>query len=356
MALTKNALTRIQIIDELLSDIYRYYTIDDIVSICNSKLAEHGIDPVTRRCIEKDIKYIECGGPFLAEISRLPVSAYSFEKQKTVTRKCLRYSNPGFSIFKKALSDDEKHLLKEALSLLGQFDGLPNLSSLENLRASLGVEENAKKIISFTRNPIEKTNLLGDLFTRISQKQVIEIEYHKLTSPQYKNKIILHPYFLKEYNRRWYLFAVADSDGKLLNFSLDQIDKCTPMAAHEYIEYDGDLNEHFEDIIGVSLYKENETHKIYFWASNRSKGYISSKPIHESQREFHGAKGQELRQKYPQLIEGAFYRIDCKENYELIRELSSFGKDLIVLEPSNIQEKVYQRANEICLEYKKLRT
>lgn len=41
----------------------------------------------------------------------------------------------------KDLSDDEEYLLKEALSLLGQFEGLPNLDALEGLRLGLGVRK-----------------------------------------------------------------------------------------------------------------------------------------------------------------------------------------------------------------------
>ena len=51
----------------------------------------------------------------------------------------------------------------------------------------------------------------------------------------------------------------------------------------------------------------------------------------------------ELRQQYPKLEGGAFFSIDCIENYELIRELSSFGKDLLVLSPADIQQKVRDR-------------
>ena len=47
--------------------------------------------------------------------------------------------------------------------------------------------------------------------------------------------------------------------------------------------------------------------------------------------------------KYPKLEGGAFFSIDCIENYELIRELSSFGKDLLVLSPADIQQKVRDR-------------
>ena len=56
------------------------------------------------------------------------------------------------------------------------------------------------------------------------------------------------------------------------------------------------------------------------------------------------------------LEDGAFFRIDCKENYELIRELTSFGNDLIVLEPSEIQEKVYSCIKSMKDSYQLLRT
>ena len=50
-----------------------------------------------------------------------------------------------------------------------------------------------------------------------------------------------------------------------------------------------------------------------------------------------------MRQQYPTLDGGAFFSIDCIENYELIRELSSFGKELLVLSPTEIQQKVRDR-------------
>ena len=42
------------------------------------------------------------------------------------------------------------------LSLLGQFDGLPNLDALEGLRCGWGVKRNDRHIISFTKNPLGK--------------------------------------------------------------------------------------------------------------------------------------------------------------------------------------------------------
>ena len=74
-----------------------------------------------------------------------------------------------------------------------------------------------------------------------------------------------------------------------------------------------------------------------------SKDYVDTKPLHESQRHYKGGREMELHQQYPKLEGGAFFSIDCIENYELIRELSSFGKDLLVLSPADIQQKVRDR-------------
>ena len=44
-------------------------------------------------------------------------------------------------------------------------------------------------------------------------------------------QIIVHPYLLIEYNRRWYLIVAADNDGKILSFALTQIDKFVPLPS-----------------------------------------------------------------------------------------------------------------------------
>lgn len=358
MPANKNAMTRYKILDELLSSRYHNYSLDDLTEEVNNRLAD--IDPdtngVVRRTIEKDIYYLEYASPFMVDIERYTMSSYNKEKQKTYIKQCLRYSHPSFSIFKKSLSDDEEYLLSEVLTLLGQFDGLPNFEALEGLRLGLGVKKESRKIISFTKNPLEKTSILGKLFTTISQRQVIELTYHKFNSPEDTHTINLYPYLLKEYNRRWYLFGAAEEDNKILRFALDRIDRIKALPSHKYEDYDGDINEIFEDIVGITLFDDAILYRIYLWVSNSSKDYVETKPIHESQITIKGDKEKELREKYPTLKGGRFFRIDCKTNYELIRELSSFGKELLVLEPTEVQDMVLERISSMDEEYRKLRT
>ena len=217
MPANKNAITRYYILDKLLAKRYCNYSTEDLCRLVNRELEELGQSPVSRRTIELDLNYLEYDGPFLAEIEHYQIDVVSSRTNKTVKKSCHRYVDSSFSIFKKELTDDEKYLLSEAISLLGQFDGLPNLDGLESLRKSLNIN-NDRKIISFDKNPLGASNLLGEIFTAISQRFAIEVHYHRFDTPEEVRTIILHPYLLKEYNRRWYLIASADVDGKILNF------------------------------------------------------------------------------------------------------------------------------------------
>jgi predicted DNA-binding transcriptional regulator YafY len=51
---------------------------------------------------------------------------------------------------------------------------------------------------------------------------------------------------------------------------------------------------------------------------------------------------------------GSFFSIDCVENYELIRELCSFGAELVVLSPKEISQEITSRVKKMYDRYKKL--
>lgn len=354
MPTNKNAMTRYMVLDQLLSNRYHDYTLEDMLDRVNERLAEVGVATVGIRCLEKDIAYLKGeNSPFMAEIEAYYVDACN--GSQTVRKRCLRYADPSFSIFHKELSDDEEYLLSQALSLLGQFEGLPNLEELERLRIGL-TPGNMRQIVSFTKNPLENSNLFAGLFTAISRKQVIELHYHTFADKEKDLCLLFHPYLLKEYNRRWYLFGMADSDDKMLNFSLDRIDAVKPQPAMAYKDYNGQLDEWFEDIIGVTRYAGNPVRHILFWVSSRSMDYVATKPLHDSQIHYRGGEEQRLKQQYPQLKDGMFFSIDCAENYELLRELTSFGENLIVLSPDDIQHKIVERIEAMREKYAMLRT
>lgn len=353
MPANKNAVTRYYILDKLLANRYHHYSTEDLWRLVNEELAEMGIS-VSRRTIELDLHYLEYESPFVAEIEHYQIDTINSKSLKTTKKSCHRYADPSFSIFKKELTEDEKHLLKEALTLLTQFEGLPNFEGLENLKNILKVKSE-KQILSFSKNPIENTQIFGNLFAAISQRQVIQLYYYRFDSPEKIRHTIIHPYLLKEYNLRWYLLAAAESDHKILTFALDRIKKITPLPAKKYTPFDGNINEYFEDIIGITLPDKKQPQTITFWASNKSKDYIITKPLHESQRRIRDINETELRWQYPNLEGGAFFIIECIENYELIRELTSYASDLIVISPCEIQDKVIERISNTYKKYNLVR-
>lgn len=322
----------------MLSDHHHYYDIHDLTEKVNDKLEDDGFETVTQRCIEKDLMNMQ--GLFSAPI----------EHEKKNGKNCIFYWNRSFTIFSQEMSREEKSLLREVLSTLGQFSGLENFKWLDDFKIGLGLEER-RPLISFSYNPyLKNSNLLGNLFDNISNEVVIRLSYHTFKDTTIRS-IDFHPYLLKQYNDRWFLIGAADSDKKILNFALDRIDKVEPLPDKKYAECPEDLYERFDDIVGVTLYENRPVEHILFWVSDESKDYVATKPIHESQTQIKGEAEQDLRRHYPDIEGGVFFTIDCIKNYELIRELCSYGKDLLVLSPDRIREAVINRFSSILVAY-----
>ena len=238
------------------------------------------------------------------------------------------------------------------LNTLGQFEGLTNFEWLDKFKIGLGFEER-RKIISFSNNPyLQNSNLLGTLFDQISNEVVIRLSYHTFADKTVRS-IDFHPYLLKQYNDRWFLLGAADSDKKILTFALDRIDKVEPLPEKKYVECPDDIYERFEDIVGVTLFEDRPVEHILCWASDSSKDYIDTKAIHGTYTRLKGEVEEQLRNEYPQLQGGMFFTLDCINNFELIRELCSYGKELLVLRSDGtVADDVRKRVAEMFEQYK----
>ena len=178
----KNAIMRYKILDSLLSNRNRYYSISELLEKVNEALELDGMEPVSRRCIEKDLNTLECA-PYEAAIERVWYHG----------KKCIRYAEEGFSIFTKKLTEEEENLLSEVLNTIGQFDGLDTFEWLDSLKKRLDIKEH-RRIIQFDSNPyLEGRNLIGSLFTAISNKQVLALKYQTYKDPEIR-EFVVYPY------------------------------------------------------------------------------------------------------------------------------------------------------------------
>ena len=342
MPSNKNALTRIVLLDKLLADRYHAYSIQDMTDYLERELPQHGQDGgVSKRCVEKDIEYMEYNFPILIEFERYTVDACSAATDKTYKKRCIRYADPTFSIFKGKLTDEEKGLLTTALSTIGSFDGLDNFGWLDDLRKRLGFVEQSP-VIQMSKNLLDNRTLMAEAFSAIQAHSVVCLKYQLFNGSAIR-EVKLSPYLLKEYNRRWYLISGAQDTGRILNFALDRIISIEILPGYVYRPAPDDLAERFEDIIGVTYYEGAEVLKILFWVSDKSAPYIETKPLHGSQIKVKGEKDAVIRREYNVPPDGSIFSIDCMENYELIRELCSFGGELKVLSPESIVRAIKQR-------------
>lgn len=351
MPATKNAMTRYALIDRMLANRTRPYSIQDITDTLNEKLPECGQKSISKRCVEKDLNYLEYDSPFDVEIEEYWIDA-SDKNDRPYRKRCIRYADPTFSIFKPKLTDDEKTVLSTALEVLGSFEGLDNFEWLNDLTIRLNLEPH-EPIISLSKNLLTNSTLIARLFTAIRLKQVISLQYHTFKNDEIRS-VCISPYLLKEYNNRWYLIASASDTKRLLTFPLDRIDDFIFKSDESYLSSPENLYERYEEIIGVTYNEDSLLQKIIFWVSENSKNYIITKPIHGSQKTLRGEMDSQLRSIYSNLKDGQFFQIECRENYELIRELCSFGQDLIVISPSTIKETIVYRIAQQCEFYKRL--
>ena len=350
MPTNKNALERYFIIDELLSNHYHNYSVEDIREECEYRLGDkYDNYKIGVRQIQKDLKFLSDEGPFYADIEE-----YYFDGEnkngRVIKKRGVRYKKPSFSIFKKELSENQKRLLTEVFTVMGQFDGIPGLDALNDLKGELKIND-SKRIVEFSRNPIENTTHFGMLFLAIANKQVVKLHYHVFQHPEIKKEVLVHPYLLKEYNRRWYLICGADDTGYILTFAVDErIEKIEPKPELLYKDCKEDLVDRFDEIVGITYKKANKYKDILFWTSDESTKYVETRPIHDSQVLFKGKKAQELHEKYPEFNGGTFYKITCRENEELYKAFLSYGKELVVLEP-NVRKVIQERIEGMCKNY-----
>lgn len=379
MATNKEALARYTIIDQMLSDTHHYYTTNDILDRVNEYMMEvHGevLGSCTRRKtgVSKTDEEVRKNGlrVIQMDIKTLQDVPFSLDIDSEIIngRRCWRYSDPTHTLFAKALSMDEKKLLREVINTLGQFSGLDNFQWLEDLQKKLNDDRafggnglisdqvQERKAIQFSSNEyLTGKEHLGRLFSAITSKDVLKIEYRPFSNKpdmdQGDIELIVYPYLLKEYNDRWFLFCTPNKGKEgsydpnyILNLALDRMVTITVDKRHKFKECRVDLESRFDDIVGVTYYEDREIQTIEFGISSYRYPYITTKPIHPYQKELGVERQKELHELYPELEDFVFFSLELIPNQELLSILLSFGKDIVVLHPeirNKIQENLHKQ-------------
>lgn len=164
---------------------------------------------------------------------------------------------------------------------------LSTLSVNSMLTESRGVHER----ILLERIPSEGENL-HKFIEAMKRSLRIEVCYRKYGRAETKSTMILEPYFVKLFNKRWYaLVKFADPDGLLFLLALDRISSLT--LTDQRFEYDKDFDPAgwFRNCYGIVRDSDVPVEKVIIRAFGKEANYLRDLPLHHSQKEVDKADG-----------------------------------------------------------------
>jgi len=334
MSTNKNATIRYQALDRCLRNPGKRYSIDDLVKACNEALLD--VDPLTsgikKRQIYEDIKFMQDSRGFDA-----PIETY-----KDGRNAYYRYDDLSFSINNQPLNEQEAQQLKESLLTLRRFKGLPQFDWMEELSTRLEHTfqlKSTQNVISFEENQfLTGREFISTFYNAIVNQKVLKIVYQSFKQEE-SVELEFHPYHLKQFNNRWFVFGIVTGNTNITNLPLDRIFSINE-SNNKYVPNDSiDFDEYFEDVIGVSVPNNGVPQKIILKIDHELWPYIKTKPLHGSQK---------VKQ---ETNEFTLIQLEVHLNYELESLILSRGEAIEVIEPVELRTKVNKRIQQLLNKY-----
>jgi predicted DNA-binding transcriptional regulator YafY len=304
MATNKNAIIRYLVLDKCFRNSGRKYSFDDLLEQVNKALYEDGGNEIQIRQLRDDIRFMKSDTGYSAPIVALNDGGNWYYK----------YEESDFSINNSPQ----------------RFDGAPGFELVAELSLKLNdkfdLQGSEKNVVLYDSN-MDYTGLkyITPIFNAIVNKRVLNITYEPFNKPKFS--LDFHPYILKQYNNRWFVFGRNELlNINLWNMPLDRIIEVKEIT-NKYIEDETNWIDFFSDFIGVTK-NEGELVEVKLLFTKEQASYIITKPIHESQ-------------KNKLLEDGSLeIRIWVIPNYELEMKILSFGDKVRVVAPITLKTRI----------------
>lgn len=319
MPVNRNALIRYKTIDTCLRNKYRQWTLEDLIDACSDALYEYeGIDKgISRRTIQMDIQMMRSEKLGY----NAPIVVYD--------NKYYTYEDEDYSITNTPLSEQDLKTLSEAVEVLRQFKGFSYFSGMGDIVSRLedhvtSAKQKTIPVIDFEKNEsLKGLNYLDTIYHAIVGKQVLDMKYRSFKARS-ANTFMFHPYLLKEYRNRWFVFG--RSKGSLINLALDRIHDIEIAKKEKYIENDlFDPETFFDDLVGVTKNIGMKPQFVRFQVDKQNAPYVRTKPFHKSQRVIEEQEDGSI-----------VFEIEVIINQELQREFFGFVDTIKILSPKSL--------------------
>ena len=167
---------------------------------------------------------------------------------------------------------------------------------------------------------------LTDIIKAVRDERMVVVNYQsfKMDGPI---DFLLEPFCLKEYKRRWYLFARKHGiDKEPHSFALDRMNSVTVSEKPFTVPKNFDAQNFFSTRYGVLQYEGEKPARIKLKVSARQANYFRTLPLHSSQKE------TEKNAEY------SIFSYHLTPNYDFIHDVLYYGDDVEVLEPNSLRE------------------
>jgi len=337
MAITKNPLIRYKVLDNCFRNTGRKYYIEDLIDACNEVLSETNLDSngISLRQIRSDIAFMKSDAGWQIQLG----------DYKDGKKMFYRYVDTSFSINNMPLNEIEVNQLESAIEILSQFKGMPQFKwvseLMPKLKQGISTTEVLEPIIQFEENEfLKKYDYLGPLYNAIHYKKVVKISYQPFENDS-PTDITIHPYYLKQFNNRWFLFGYNPANKKYdWNLALDRMLKITEIKGKYHKNDQIIWEEYFEDMIGVTKIVDAEVENILLHFFGKTGKYIESKPIHGSQKQ---------RWITEDVLE---VKLELIINYEFERLVLSYADAVMVIKPLSLAKQIKSRLKNALSTYK----
>ncbi len=309
MPISKNQIERLQYIHELLQNGEEFSSTELL-----KKIEEKFSEAISRRTLISDMSYLRERGAPLVPRNR-------------------KYKYQGSYSFFEVLDSSDIVLYNELKAIIHKLSGFNKIDTILGQNLNLYLSDGKKKVLfDYAVENLENSQLLPTLLDHILNEDVISIKYVDFADEFFEDTF--HPYLLKEYNGRWYLFGLSEKDyqsgiKRIFQYAIDRIRKFEKVVKPKlpYFKNDWwDVETHFANMVGVTRPEKPEIKRVLVRVFGNSVGYLETKRLHHTQRSINEEDDY------------TDFEFSLYDNYEFRSKILALGSNAEVLEPSDLRK------------------
>ena len=133
---------------------------------------------------------------------------------------------------------------------------------------------------------------LNKIIDAMKRSVLVEVEYRKYGSNGSVSTMTLEPYFVKLFNKRWYvLVKFTDPEGKFFTLALDRIVSLKVLEDKYVYDKDFDPSGWYRCCYGIVRDDDVQVEKVIIRAFGKEANYLRDLPLHHSQKEIAQGEG-----------------------------------------------------------------